>query len=278
MIVDCAHYRDGRRQHEGPMDARARRGDLPGEDGGLRVARARSSRAPRSSPLVQDRFGLHDLAVEDAQSFHLRPEGRAVRRRGGVYFVVLRTARYDDEREEVEFGEVSVFLSRPLRHHGAPGRGQRPARRAAAARAPARAAAGGPGRGAVGDPRQGRRRLRAGGRGPRARHRGGRGDGLQRRGGADRAHLLPAPRGHRLLPRGAPAARPAGGGRARHLHHDRPGAGHYFRDVNDHLKLVDEEVARPARPARGDPAGQHGGGLGGPAARSACARTRRAGS
>ena len=28
----------------------------------------------------------------------------------GVWFVVLRTARYDDEREEVDFGEISIFL------------------------------------------------------------------------------------------------------------------------------------------------------------------------
>ena len=30
--------------------------------------------------------------------------------RTSVSFVVLRTARYDDEREEVEFGEISVFI------------------------------------------------------------------------------------------------------------------------------------------------------------------------
>jgi magnesium transporter len=48
MIIDCAHYRDGRRQHEGPLP-----------------------------------------------------------------FVILRTARYDDAREEVEFGEITIFLGPP---------------------------------------------------------------------------------------------------------------------------------------------------------------------
>ena len=57
---------------------------------------------------MQDTFGLHELAVEDAQSFHLRPKVEAYE--GGVTFVVLRTARYVDEREEVEFGEVSIFV------------------------------------------------------------------------------------------------------------------------------------------------------------------------
>ena len=54
--------------------------------------------------------------------------------------MILRTARYDDEREEVEFGEISVFVGAELRDHRPPGRRQRPARRAAAARAAARAA------------------------------------------------------------------------------------------------------------------------------------------
>lgn len=59
---------------------------------------------------VQARFGLHELAVEDAQSFHLRP--KIEQYADGIQFVVLRTARYVDEREEVEFGEISMFLSR----------------------------------------------------------------------------------------------------------------------------------------------------------------------
>jgi magnesium transporter len=57
---------------------------------------------------VQEIFGLHELAVEDAQSFHLRP--KVEQYEGGIYFVVLRTARYVDEREEVEFGEISLFV------------------------------------------------------------------------------------------------------------------------------------------------------------------------
>jgi len=60
---------------------------------------------------VQQRFGLHDLAVEDARSFHLRPKIERYEDRG-VSFAVLRTARYVDDREEVETGEVSVFISR----------------------------------------------------------------------------------------------------------------------------------------------------------------------
>ncbi|MGH2968667.1 MAG: magnesium and cobalt transport protein CorA [Solirubrobacteraceae bacterium] len=111
MIIDCAHYRQGRRQHEGPMELdQAARICLAEEDNGF-VWLGLFEPDPDELALVQERFGLHDLAVEDAQAFHLRPKLEQYDD-GEIYFVVLRTARYDDEREEVEFGEVSIFMSR----------------------------------------------------------------------------------------------------------------------------------------------------------------------
>jgi magnesium transporter len=65
---------------------------------------------PEELAEVQARFNLHDLAVEDAQSFHLRPKIEQYEDTD-IFFAVLRTARYDEATEEVEFGEVSVFLS-----------------------------------------------------------------------------------------------------------------------------------------------------------------------
>ena len=64
--------------------------------------------APEELERLQRVFGLHELAVEDAQSFHLRPKVEQYDE--GISFVVLRTARYVDEIEEVEFGEISIFL------------------------------------------------------------------------------------------------------------------------------------------------------------------------
>ncbi|OKI44872.1 transporter [Micromonospora sp. CB01531] len=52
-------------------------------------------------------FKLHDLAVEDAITAHQRPK---LERYGDTLFVVLRAARYDDEREEVEFSELHLFI------------------------------------------------------------------------------------------------------------------------------------------------------------------------
>jgi magnesium transporter len=111
VIVDCAHYRDGRRQHEGPMELDRAAAICTAEDGAGFVWLGIVEPEAQELELVQQRFGLHDLAVEDAQSFHLRPKVEQYEDDERVLFVVLRTARYDDDREEVDFGEVSVFLS-----------------------------------------------------------------------------------------------------------------------------------------------------------------------
>ena len=56
---------------------------------------------------VADEFGLHELAVEDAIVAHQRPK---LERYGETLFVVLRPARYLDAVEEVDFGELHVFV------------------------------------------------------------------------------------------------------------------------------------------------------------------------
>ncbi|MDR6143227.1 magnesium transporter [Microbacterium foliorum] len=56
---------------------------------------------------VADEFGIHALVVEDALSGHQRSK---LERYGEVLFMVLRSARYLDEAEEVEFGEIHVLV------------------------------------------------------------------------------------------------------------------------------------------------------------------------
>ncbi len=56
---------------------------------------------------VAGEFGLHPLAVEDAVEAHQRPK---LERYGDTLFAVLRPARYVEETETVEFGEIHVFL------------------------------------------------------------------------------------------------------------------------------------------------------------------------
>ncbi|WP_440063933.1 magnesium and cobalt transport protein CorA [Streptosporangium sp. OZ121] len=70
---------------------------------------------------VAEEFDLHELAVEDAIVAHQRPKAD---RYGDTLFVVLRPARYLDEAEEVDFGELHVFVGRnfviTVRHSEAP--------------------------------------------------------------------------------------------------------------------------------------------------------------
>ena len=64
MIVDCAHYREGRRQHEGPMELdEAAKICLDGDGGFVWLGVVEPD--PAELALVQEQFRLHDLAVED---------------------------------------------------------------------------------------------------------------------------------------------------------------------------------------------------------------------
>ena len=106
MIVDCAHYQDGRRRDEGavPLQEAAAR---CGQGGFVWLGLLEPGDEELSQ--VRDTFGLHELAVEDAQNFHMRPKIESYDQ--DVQLVILRTARYDDKAEEVEFGEISIFLA-----------------------------------------------------------------------------------------------------------------------------------------------------------------------
>lgn len=52
-------------------------------------------------------FGLHELAVNDAIEAHQRPKVEVY---DDSLFVVLKTARYDDATETVEFAELQLFV------------------------------------------------------------------------------------------------------------------------------------------------------------------------
>nr|WP_314844608.1 magnesium/cobalt transporter CorA [uncultured Microbacterium sp.] len=56
---------------------------------------------------VAEEFGIHALVVEDALSGHQRSK---LERYGDVLFMVLRSARYLDDTEEVEFGEIHLLV------------------------------------------------------------------------------------------------------------------------------------------------------------------------
>ncbi|GAB3974803.1 magnesium/cobalt transporter CorA [Plantactinospora veratri] len=118
-VVTSAIYRDGHRIEGTPNLAETcqRLRQHPGTMAWIGLYR------PTEGQLltVAEEFGLHELAVEDAIVAHQRPK---LERYGDTLFVVLRAARYLDEREEVDFGEVHVFVGSnfvlTVRHGQAP--------------------------------------------------------------------------------------------------------------------------------------------------------------
>jgi magnesium transporter len=109
MIIDCAHYKDGVRQHEEALSperaAELARGAGDGEFVWIGLHEPEEGDLER----LQNLFDLHELAVEDAHAAHQRPKIEDYDR---AYFIVLRTAHYHEDREEVHFGEVHIFVGR----------------------------------------------------------------------------------------------------------------------------------------------------------------------
>ena len=118
MAVDNAIYVDGERI-AGPLPLEQTY-DVARERDGLAWIRLHE---PDENDLasVADEFGLHPLAVEDTIKAHQRAK---LERYGDTLFVVLKTARYLDAPEIIEFGELHVFTGPnfvvTVRHRGAP--------------------------------------------------------------------------------------------------------------------------------------------------------------
>ncbi|MFI0776933.1 magnesium and cobalt transport protein CorA [Streptomyces sp. NPDC021212] len=118
-VVDAAVYREGRRV--GAPDSLAatyrRLREQPGAMAWIGLYR------PSEAELLSlaEEFDLHKLAIEDAMEAHQRPK---LERYGETLFVVLRAARYLDAVEEVDFGELHVFVGPDfvitVRHGAAP--------------------------------------------------------------------------------------------------------------------------------------------------------------
>ncbi|MCX4584944.1 magnesium and cobalt transport protein CorA [Streptomyces sp. NBC_01481] len=118
-VVQAALYRDGRRVATPDSLAQTFRQLREYPDGMAWIGLHRPTEAEVLS--LAEEFDLHELAVEDALEAHQRPK---LERYGETLFVVLRAARYLDAQEEVEFGELHVFVGRDflitVRHGAAP--------------------------------------------------------------------------------------------------------------------------------------------------------------
>lgn len=118
-VVQAALYRDGVRVSTPASLADTFRELRDQPDGMAWIGLARPTEAELLSLAAE--FDLHPLAVEDAMEAHQRPK---LERYGETLFVVLRAARYLDALEEVDFGELHVFVGPDflitVRHGAAP--------------------------------------------------------------------------------------------------------------------------------------------------------------
>ncbi|MFN3217376.1 MAG: magnesium and cobalt transport protein CorA [Acidimicrobiales bacterium] len=102
MLIDAARYRRGVRGSTGDL---ASLGAGTDDDHTFVWAGLHDPR-PTEIDTIAEVFDLHPLAVEDAIKAKQRPKAE---RYGDVMFVVLRSARYIDDEERVDFGEIQIF-------------------------------------------------------------------------------------------------------------------------------------------------------------------------
>lgn len=104
-MVDSAIYSNGHRVASPRSLSETYRALDATEDGVAWIGLYRPSADELMS--LADEFGLHQLAIEDAIVAHQRPK---LERYDTVLFVVLKAANYLDVPEEVDFGELHLFV------------------------------------------------------------------------------------------------------------------------------------------------------------------------
>ncbi|MCX4783070.1 magnesium and cobalt transport protein CorA [Streptomyces sp. NBC_01264] len=118
-VIDSAVYRDGLRVASPTTLADTFRRLREEPDGMAWIGLHRPTESELHSLAAE--FNLHPLSIEDALEAHQRPK---LERYGDTLFVVLRAARYLDALEEVDFGELHIFVGPDflitVRHGAAP--------------------------------------------------------------------------------------------------------------------------------------------------------------
>jgi magnesium transporter len=102
-VVNCAAYAGGRRVAD--VDVKDIGEALKQTDRFIWIG----LHEPKEELLrqVQQEFGLHDLAIEDAHRAHQRPK---LERYSDSLFVVLHTAQMNREQGRINFGETHLFV------------------------------------------------------------------------------------------------------------------------------------------------------------------------
>jgi magnesium transporter len=104
VIVDCAIYENGRRR-DGSVDLHHAYSACRRDGNFAWIGMYEPTEEEFDS--LRREFDLHPLAVEDAIHAHQRPKLEVFE---DMVFIVLKTARYVDSEEVVQFGEILIFL------------------------------------------------------------------------------------------------------------------------------------------------------------------------
>lgn len=102
-IVNCAAYREGRRVANIELNEIGQVLKQPDEFIWIGLYEPGEEILKQ----VQQEFGLHDLAIEDAHRAHQRPKLETY---GDSLFIVLRTAQINQEQHCIDFGETHFFV------------------------------------------------------------------------------------------------------------------------------------------------------------------------
>ena len=101
-VINCVVYDKAGKRHDITLDEIS---DVLARDDGSFVWVGLYEPADEILDKLQEEFGLHDLAVEDAQNAHQRPKLEAY---GNSMFVVIHTAQVVDEK--IVYGETHAFV------------------------------------------------------------------------------------------------------------------------------------------------------------------------
>src|SRR3984893_9768663 len=102
-VVACVAYADGKRLGDVAIPDISEALKQPG----VFVWIGLHDPSPELLLEIQKEFGLHDLAVEDAQLAHQRPK---LEQYGDSIFVVLRPALLSPDEQQIELGETHLFV------------------------------------------------------------------------------------------------------------------------------------------------------------------------
>src|SRR5213076_311447 len=101
MLINCVAYQDGKKLADIPVETISDYLERPG----CFVWVALHDPQPQELQLMQQEFGLHELAVEDASRGHQRPK---IEEYGDSLFVVVQMVEL--EGDQLVVGEVDIFV------------------------------------------------------------------------------------------------------------------------------------------------------------------------